>query len=197
MAAAATTTASGTSLASVQRHRPMPCVIQANRKVPVSSSRASNGAPANAGQDFATYLREIDLARQAAAGRELDETFFHTHRHAQISVRRAYVHMIEEYARHNGHADCCASASMARKGSDGSLQARRIRRSVFYRAHIHQVWGRRPQYPQELAAWWRVASCPATAAGGIMSGAGGGRLWRSGRGAHDGSGSARRAGGRA
>ncbi len=60
---------------------------------------------ADAGQDFATYLREIDLARQAAAGRELDETFIHTQRNAQISVRWAYLHMIEEYARHNGHAD--------------------------------------------------------------------------------------------
>jgi hypothetical protein len=60
---------------------------------------------ADAEQDFATYLREIDLARQAAAGRELDETFFHSHRHAWMSVRWVYVHMIEEYARHNGHAD--------------------------------------------------------------------------------------------
>ena len=60
---------------------------------------------ADAEQDFATYLREIDLARQAAAGWELDETFFHSHRNAQMSVRWVYVHMIEEYARHNGHAD--------------------------------------------------------------------------------------------
>ena len=60
---------------------------------------------AHAEQDFATYLREIDLARQAAADRELDETFFHSHRRAQMSVRWVYIHMIEEYARHNGHAD--------------------------------------------------------------------------------------------
>ena len=60
---------------------------------------------ADAEQDFATYLREIDLARQAVAGRELDETFFHPRRHAQMSVRWVYVHMLEEYARHNGHAD--------------------------------------------------------------------------------------------
>jgi hypothetical protein len=56
-------------------------------------------------QDFATYLREIDLARAAAAGRGLDETFHHSHRDAQVSVRWVYVHMVEEYARHNGHAD--------------------------------------------------------------------------------------------
>jgi hypothetical protein len=60
---------------------------------------------ADAEQDFATYLREIDLARQAAAGRDLDETFFHSHRRAEMSVRWVYLHMIEEYARHNGHAD--------------------------------------------------------------------------------------------
>jgi uncharacterized damage-inducible protein DinB len=60
---------------------------------------------ANAEQDYATYLREVALARQAAAGRDLDETFFHAHRNAEMSVRWVYVHMIEEYARHNGHAD--------------------------------------------------------------------------------------------
>jgi hypothetical protein len=60
---------------------------------------------ADAEQDFATYLREIDLPRQAAAGLELDETFFHSHRRAEMSVRWVYIHMSEEYARHNGHAD--------------------------------------------------------------------------------------------
>ena len=45
--AAATTIPSSTSLASVQRHRPKPWV-QAYRNVPVSSSRASTGAPTNA-----------------------------------------------------------------------------------------------------------------------------------------------------
>ncbi len=60
---------------------------------------------ADAEQDFATYQREIELAREAAAGHDLDETFFHARRNAQMSVRWVYVHMIEEYARHNGHAD--------------------------------------------------------------------------------------------
>jgi uncharacterized damage-inducible protein DinB len=60
---------------------------------------------ADAEQDYATYLREIHLARQAVTGRGLDDTFFHSHRNAQLSVRWVYVHMIEEYARHNGHAD--------------------------------------------------------------------------------------------
>lgn len=55
--------------------------------------------------DFAAFNREVDLAREAAAGRSLDETFFHIHRQAEISLRWVLVHMIEEYARHNGHAD--------------------------------------------------------------------------------------------
>jgi len=34
-----------------------------------------------------------------------DATFFHSLRNAQMSVRWVYLHMIGEYARHNGHAD--------------------------------------------------------------------------------------------
>jgi uncharacterized damage-inducible protein DinB len=60
---------------------------------------------ADAERDFATYLAEVEAARRAAAGHDLDETFFHTHRKVDMSVRWAYLHLIEEYARHNGHAD--------------------------------------------------------------------------------------------
>src|SRR6185369_7860689 len=35
---------------------------------------------ADAEQDFAAYLAEVELARRAAAGRELDGTFFHERR---------------------------------------------------------------------------------------------------------------------
>jgi hypothetical protein len=38
-------------------------------------------------------------------GHDLDETFYHTRREADMSVRWVYLHVIEEYARHNGHAD--------------------------------------------------------------------------------------------
>ncbi len=41
----------------------------------------------------------------AAAGRELGETFFHPRGNTDMSLRWVYVHMIEEYARHNAHAD--------------------------------------------------------------------------------------------
>ncbi|MFD5512655.1 DinB family protein [Streptomyces sp. NPDC059761] len=54
-----------------------------------------------------TWQTEIELARQAAAGRPLDlvsDPESH-HRGEAFSLRWVYTHMIEEYARHNGHAD--------------------------------------------------------------------------------------------
>jgi hypothetical protein len=62
-----------------------------------------DGADAQA--DLATYEAEVAAAREAAAWHSLDETFVHSHRGVEMSVRWVYVHMIEEYARHNGHAD--------------------------------------------------------------------------------------------
>jgi uncharacterized damage-inducible protein DinB len=61
--------------------------------------------PAAAEAAFAAFTREVELARAAAAERSLDETFFHTRHQADMSLRWVFVHMIEEYARHNGHAD--------------------------------------------------------------------------------------------
>ncbi len=55
--------------------------------------------------DFATFTAECALAREAATGRSLDDTFRHPRRGTIIDLRWVYVHMIEEYARHNGHAD--------------------------------------------------------------------------------------------
>ena len=69
---------------------------------------------ADAQADFAVYDREVAAARAVAAGRSLDETFFHSHRQVDLSVRWLYLHMIEEYARHNGHAD------FLRQGVDGA-----------------------------------------------------------------------------
>ncbi|HEY5987993.1 MAG TPA: DinB family protein [Streptosporangiaceae bacterium] len=61
--------------------------------------------PESAEADFAAYGREVELARAAAAGHSLEETFFHPRRAAEMGLRWVFVHMIEEYARHNGHAD--------------------------------------------------------------------------------------------
>jgi uncharacterized damage-inducible protein DinB len=59
--------------------------------------------------DFAAFERRCALSRERAAGRDLDETFT-SRRGRTISLRWIYVHMIEEYARHNGHADLLREA---------------------------------------------------------------------------------------
>lgn len=64
-----------------------------------------NLAEADAETDYQTYLNEIKLADEAVAGVSLDHTFIHRLNRKEHSVRWAYVHMVEEYARHNGHAD--------------------------------------------------------------------------------------------
>jgi uncharacterized damage-inducible protein DinB len=61
--------------------------------------------PANAEADFAAFAAEVAAARQAAAGRSLEEPFTFGKRQIRSDLRWVYVHMIEEYARHNGHAD--------------------------------------------------------------------------------------------
>ena len=53
--------------------------------------------------DLAAWQAECEHSRAAAASRELDDTGLR--RGEEVSLRWIYVHMIEEYARHNGHAD--------------------------------------------------------------------------------------------
>ena len=60
---------------------------------------------ADAETDFATFSRELELARAAARGRSLDDQFYNRRAQVEMDLRWIYVHMIEEYARHNGHAD--------------------------------------------------------------------------------------------
>lgn len=59
--------------------------------------------PALAEADFARYREECRLADAAVARMAFDDTF--TARDETYSLRFVYVHMIAEYARHNGHAD--------------------------------------------------------------------------------------------
>jgi hypothetical protein len=54
--------------------------------------------------DYGRLIEESGLARQAVAGASLDEEFTHAE-FGRESLRGLYTHMIEEYARHNGHAD--------------------------------------------------------------------------------------------
>jgi uncharacterized damage-inducible protein DinB len=53
--------------------------------------------------DLATWRSECDASRAIAARHRLDDTGMR--RNEPVSLRWIYVHMIEEYARHNGHAD--------------------------------------------------------------------------------------------
>jgi len=56
--------------------------------------------------DFATWHREVEAARAAVRDRDLDETFKAKGRAGHLmNLRWVYLHMVEEYARHNGHAD--------------------------------------------------------------------------------------------
>ena len=56
--------------------------------------------------DFATFHAEVARARDNAAAVESLDTVGRAQRRGNdVSLRWIYVHMIEEYARHNGHAD--------------------------------------------------------------------------------------------
>jgi len=63
--------------------------------------------------DLAVWREQCDASRTAAAAHELDDTGIR--RGEPCSLRWIYVHMIEEYARHNGHAD------LIREMIDGSV----------------------------------------------------------------------------
>ncbi len=68
--------------------------------------------PDRAEADYGRLVAEQEAARRAVAGASLDDTF--TDRNGEeVSLRLVYIHMIGEYARHNGHAD------MIRQGVDG------------------------------------------------------------------------------
>ena len=59
---------------------------------------------ADAEANYAAFLAEIEAARKAVADLPLEHEFA-TSRRPAVSLRWVYIHMIEEYARHNGHAD--------------------------------------------------------------------------------------------
>ena len=63
---------------------------------------------ADAEADLEVFRAELEASRAAVRDRGLDDTF--DSRRGPISVRWVYVHMIEEYARHNGHADLIRQA---------------------------------------------------------------------------------------
>jgi uncharacterized damage-inducible protein DinB len=72
---------------------------------------------ADAAANIEAYRQEIEQARETMAGKQLDDVVpSHGHHPEQVrNVRWLYLHMIEEYARHNGHAD------LIRERIDGSV----------------------------------------------------------------------------
>ncbi|GAA3118011.1 DinB family protein [Planomonospora alba] len=62
-------------------------------------------ATASAQEAFTRWRAEIEHARRVCAGLPLDTLGKSPRKGEQVSLRWILVHMIEEYARHNGHAD--------------------------------------------------------------------------------------------
>ncbi|MBO0807790.1 MAG: DinB family protein [Actinobacteria bacterium] len=62
---------------------------------------------ADAAATIEAFKQELDLARAAVAGKQLDDVVRSHGHHPERTrdIRWLYLHMIEEYARHNGHAD--------------------------------------------------------------------------------------------
>ena len=66
---------------------------------------------------FAAWRREVARAREITSAFELDDTFVHPGTGETLTHRWVLTHMIEEYARHNGHAD------LLREAIDGARRA--------------------------------------------------------------------------
>jgi uncharacterized damage-inducible protein DinB len=60
---------------------------------------------ADVAEAFETFRSSCARAREIAAGHDLDSPGKAQRRGADVGLRWVMVHMIEEYARHNGHAD--------------------------------------------------------------------------------------------
>jgi uncharacterized damage-inducible protein DinB len=65
--------------------------------------------------DLALFEAEVEACRAVAAAHELHHAAKHPRSGTEFDLRWVYVHMIEEYARHNGHAD------LLRELVDGSV----------------------------------------------------------------------------
>jgi uncharacterized damage-inducible protein DinB len=71
--------------------------------------------PARAEEDYRLFLDECQAVDAALAEAGLDDTF--TFKDQPHSIRWMWQHLIEEYARHNGHAD------LLRQAIDGTVGA--------------------------------------------------------------------------
>jgi hypothetical protein len=64
--------------------------------------------PAHVDEDLAKFVAQCDVSRRIEAGAELDQMAVSARN--PLTLRWILVHMIEEYARHNGHADLLREA---------------------------------------------------------------------------------------
>jgi hypothetical protein len=71
-------------------------------------------ANADAKADLELFRQEVELTRKAVPLRDIGESYFDDEEGEDIDIRAMYVHVLEEYARHNGHAD------LIRERIDGS-----------------------------------------------------------------------------
>lgn len=71
--------------------------------------------PDGAQADYEHLVEEMAVCRDRVASRGLGDTFVHPRTGETLSVRWLLAHLIEEYARHNGHAD------LLREMIDGSV----------------------------------------------------------------------------
>ena len=72
---------------------------------------AWNQAPqGDAQRDFAHYAESVEKARDIASKHELDAAFTHMFFDGDSSLRWIYLHLIQEYGRHCGHADLLRQA---------------------------------------------------------------------------------------
>jgi hypothetical protein len=67
---------------------------------------------ADAEADLAAFIKECEASRAAVAGRSLEDVVPSRADHPERvrNIRWIFSHMIEEYARHNGHADLVREA---------------------------------------------------------------------------------------
>lgn len=88
-----------------QRDRPAPYCTEDSPDEDIVPS-----APASINDALAGYDNEVAFARSVAAEYQLDDTTVPWPSGKVFNLRWIYVHMIEEYARHCGHADLLRQA---------------------------------------------------------------------------------------
>jgi uncharacterized damage-inducible protein DinB len=78
---------------------------------------AFDATGADAGESFRQWRDEIARAREIEAALDIDATGYWARLEKHVSLRWVLLHMVKEYARHNGHAD------LLREAIDGTAGA--------------------------------------------------------------------------